>query len=137
MATSKSLKNLALVLTVLVLGAGIGSGFLLSKVVFSSSKVLGDKTAPSVTTNSNRETGLSDTTAFTDTAQGTLQEGGISGEGTHKLIRPGGDSQNVYLTSTVIDLSSYAGKNVQVWGQTIAAKKAGWLMDVGKIKILE
>ena len=78
-----------------------------------------------------------DEKTFKDTAEGTLQEGGISGEGTHHLVRPGGDSQNVYLTSTVIDLQSFVGKKVQVWGQTVSARKAGWLMDVGKVKVLE
>jgi len=53
------------------------------------------------------------------------------------LIRPGGDSQNVYLTSTVIDLESFVGKKVEVWGETIGAREAGWLMDVGKVKVTE
>ena len=49
----------------------------------------------------------------------------------------GGDaSQNVYLTSSVIDLSKYTGKKVQVWGETFQGQKAGWLMDVGRIKLL-
>jgi hypothetical protein len=66
-----------------------------------------------------------------------LEEGGIDGEGTHHLVRDGGPSKSVYLTSTVIDLDSFAGKKVKVWGETISARKAGWLMDVGKIKIIE
>jgi len=53
------------------------------------------------------------------------------------LERTGGASQNVYLTSTVIDLQSFVGKNVQVWGDTLSGQKAGWLMDVGKIKTVE
>ena len=72
-----------------------------------------------------------------DSATGTLEEGGISGEGTHHLVRDGGKSQYVYLTSTVIDLQSFIGKKVQVWGETISARKAGWLMDVSKVKVVE
>jgi len=34
-------------------------------------------------------------------------------------------------------LQSFVGKKVMVWGQTIAAQQAGWLMDVGKIKVTE
>jgi hypothetical protein len=119
---------------VLVVLAGVGTGWLISggpKTLVSGSKsVPGAKTGPS-------EAGLADEKTFKDTAQGTLEEGGISGEGTHHLVRTGGTSQTVYLTSTVIDLQSFVGKKVQVWGETISAKKAGWLMDVGKIKVTE
>ena len=68
--------------------------------------------------------------------EGNLESGGINGEGTHKLIRPGGDSQTVYLTSSVLDLNQFVGKKVKVWGQTFSAKKAGWLMDVGRVEVL-
>ena len=37
----------------------------------------------------------------------------------------------------VLDLQGYVGKKVEVWGETIGAKQAGWLMDVGKIRIIE
>lgn len=72
-----------------------------------------------------------------DTAEGVLNEGGIEGEGTHYLDRNAGPDKMVYLTSTVVDLQSFVGKKVQVWGQTIASDNAPWLMDVGKIKALE
>ena len=71
-----------------------------------------------------------------DSAEGTLEGGGIDGEGTHKLIRPGGVSQTVYLTSSILDLEQYVGKKVKVWGEKFAAKKAGWLMDVGKVEVV-
>jgi hypothetical protein len=120
-----------------ILLAGLLVGFIVSRVMGMKSMTSSSaQNAPSVK-STNNEVGLTDTTAFTDTAEGQLQDGGISGEGTHHLVRAGGDSQNVYLTSTVIDLSSFVGKKVQVWGQTVAGKKAGWLMDVGKIKIVE
>ncbi len=53
------------------------------------------------------------------------------------MVREGGEDQYVYLTSTVIDLESFAGKKVQIWGETTSAQKAGWLMDVGKVKVLD
>ena len=74
---------------------------------------------------------------FKDQAEGILKDGGIEGEGTHHLERPGGVSQNVYLTSSVVDLDQFIDKKVQVFGETFAGKKAGWLMDVGRVKILE
>jgi len=81
--------------------------------------------------------GIVDKKTFKDKAEGSLKEGGIDGEGNFHLERPGGVSQNVYLTSTTVDLSQYINKKVRVWGETFAAEKAGWLMDVGLVEILK
>lgn len=81
--------------------------------------------------------GSSDSKTFKDSAEGTIEEGGINEEGTHKLLRPGGESQTVALTSSILDLSQFEGKKVKVWGETFAAQKAGWLMDVGKVELKE
>ncbi|MEK7497854.1 MAG: hypothetical protein AAB656_02960 [Patescibacteria group bacterium] len=120
-------------ISVIVVLIGIGSGYLFSgkKLSFQSLP-----TVPGSKTNT-MEAGIVDEKTFKDTATGILREGGVKGEGTHHLERDGGDSQNVYLTSTVIDLQSFVGKKVQAWGQTISGKNAGWLMDVGKVKVVE
>lgn len=81
--------------------------------------------------------GVADESTFKDQGEGKLEKGGIDGEGSHKLIRPGGDSQTIYLTSSVIDLDQFVGRNVKVWGETFSSQKAGWLMDVGKLEVLE
>lgn len=81
--------------------------------------------------------GSEDTDTFKDKAEGVLKEGGIGDEGQFHLERPGGESQNVYMTSSIVDLSSFVGKKVRVWGQTFEAKTAGWLMDVGRLEVLE
>lgn len=86
---------------------------------------------------SEKVVGSTDTKTFRDSAEGVLEKGGIEGEGTHHLIREGGPSQTAYLTSSIIDLDQYAGRKVKVWGETFTAQKAGWLMDVGKIELLE
>lgn len=80
--------------------------------------------------------GADDSSTFKDTAEGTLKTGGINGEGAFHLERPGGESQNVYLTSSTVDLSKFIDKKIKVWGQTQKAQYAGWLMDVGKIEVL-
>jgi hypothetical protein len=73
---------------------------------------------------------------FKDSATGTIQKGGINGVGTHTLIRDGGPSQSASLTSSTVDLDLFVGKKVEVKGETNAAAKTAWLMDVGSIKIL-
>ncbi len=79
--------------------------------------------------------GIKDKAVFKDKATGILKKGGIDGEGSFHLERPGGESQNVYLTSSTVDLTQFVGKKVEVWGKTYKAKKAGWLMDVGYIEV--
>lgn len=81
--------------------------------------------------------GVQDEKAFRDTVEGTLVIGGVAGEGSHHLTREGGASQNVYLTSSVIDLDQFVDKKVKVWGETFEGQKAGWLMDVGRLQIIE
>lgn len=118
-------------IAVLVVALGIFTGWNLSGGSTNSSS---DLVVPG-SKQTAQEAGIDDESAFPDSIEGKLESGGIAGEGTHHLVREGGDSQNVYLTSTVIDLESFVGKDVTVWGQTTSAQKAGWLMDVGKIKV--
>jgi hypothetical protein len=81
--------------------------------------------------------GSDDTKTFKDVAEGTLKPGGIEGEGQFHLVRPGGDSQNVYLVSSIVDLSKFENRKIKVWGSTQTAQHAGWLMDVGKVEVLK
>jgi len=123
-----------ILISVIIVVLGVAVGYFLTK-----GNVLGKATGSGqvqiqVTKD---EAGINNPAALKDTAEGVLDEGGIGGEGTHHLTRTGGVSQNVYLTSSVIDLQSFVGKKVQVWGLTVAGKKAGWLMDVGKVKVLQ
>ncbi len=73
---------------------------------------------------------------FKDSADGFMVAGGIDGEGSEHLLRPGGDDQTVYLTSSVTDLSKFEGMEVKVWGETFQGQKAGWLMDVGRVQVI-
>lgn len=133
---TKSTNSLAMiVIAVVVVLAGIGTGWLLSG---SSAKTKSpvEGTAPGAK-ETKSEAGIADESTFRDSAEGVLKKGGIDGEGTHHLERDNDPSRYVYLTSTVIDLQSFAGKKVKVWGETINAEKAGWLMDVGKIKVVK
>ncbi|HUS51859.1 MAG TPA: hypothetical protein VMX77_00105 [Candidatus Bathyarchaeia archaeon] len=86
-----------------------------------------------------KEVGIKDVRVFRDSAEGKIEinDGSITTEGSHKLVRPGGESQIAYLTSSVVDLNLFIGKCVQVWGETFKAEKAGWLMDIGRVKLLD
>lgn len=83
--------------------------------------------------------GVDDLDVFRDTAEGVLEinDGSFTDEGTHKLVREGGESQTAYLISSVLDLDKLVGRKVKLWGETFTAQKAGWLMDVGKVEVLE
>ena len=109
---------------------GVGSAWLISSKLMP--KTSSTVTAPGVTVTANGA-GVLDPKLKYDTATGMLIEGGIGGEGTQHLDRDGMPSHFVYLTSSVLDLSTFIGKKVQVWGETIASRKAGWLVDVSKI----
>lgn len=81
-----------------------------------------------------------DTQTFRDRAAGVIEKNDVGdkyAQGTHKLIREGGPSQTSYLVSSVVDLNLYVGKKVEVWGETFASTQVGWLMDVGKVNVLE
>ena len=126
-------KIIALLVGVVVLG--IVSGYYLS----GNSSKAGNITSGSVNLSNvpkGTVVGSNDTKTFKDTAEGNLKDGGIQGEGAFHLVRPGGDNQNVYLTSSSVDLSKLVGKKVKVWGQTQKAQHAGWLMDVGRVEVL-
>ena len=113
---------------------GLLSGFLISRNKGASSV---SKNGGVASVSKGAVVGSDDTKTFKDQAGGVMKIGGADGEGTYHLVRPGGDSQNVYLTSSIVDLSLFVDKKVKVWGQTQKAKVAGWLMDVGRVEVLE
>lgn len=128
----------------MMIGALVGIIFIgLAVGWFISSKRISPKTLSTSTSNnmvnSPTEAGVKDPSIIKNvtTATGTLQEGGIQGEGTFHLDRPGGKTQTVSLTSTSIDMSPFVGKKTQVWGLTQASQHSPWFMDVVKIKVVE
>lgn len=110
---------------------GIGTGFLIPKIKKTTSL------SRSKIGKTTQSAGVTNKKNFKDQAEGILREGGTDGEGNFHLQRPGGSSQNVYLTSTTVDLSQFIGKKVKVWGETFQAEKAGWLMDVGLVEVVQ
>lgn len=133
------MKMLVPIIVVAVI-AGIASG-----VMYAKSKLLLAKgTGTEVLDTSNgikvgMVVGAKDESIYSASkpAEGIIQPGGISGEGSHHLVRGDNASQWVYITSSVIDLDQFVGTKVTIWGETISGKKAGWLMDVGRLKVLQ
>jgi hypothetical protein len=128
----KKLKTI--ILTVVIILAGITSGYFLSQKGGGPTPVARDVAEGDIETGMT--VGVADEKTFKDSAEGELVAGGLDGEGSHHLRRPGGDTQNVYLTSSIVDLDKFVGRQVKVWGETFSASKAGWLMDVGKLQVL-
>lgn len=131
--------NMKLILVVLVtVILGIGSGYLLSskKGTASTGGAL-NSVKEGEAISAGTTVGISDEKTFRDSAEGKLVKGGIDGEGSHHLERGLDKSQYVYLTSSTVDLDKYVDRTVKIWGETFSAQSAGWLMDVGKLKVLE
>lgn len=122
------------VLAVVIL-FGVVTGYFLSQSA-STTSVISKVGISNPTLSKGSSEGSDDLKTFKDSAEGVLKEGGINGEGAFHLERPGGESQNVYLTSSEVDLSKYINKKIKVNGQTQKAQFAGWLMDVGRVEVL-
>ena len=133
-------KKRAIVLGVVAILAGIGTGFggfkLKQKVSGNGSPTATQQVAGDVVNNGD-VFGVKDDQTFKDSAEGYLEQGGLDGEGSHQLLREGGPSQTVYLTSSITDLDKLVGMQVKVWGETFKGQKVGWLMDVGRVQVIE
>jgi len=124
-------KNVKLsMLAIAVVVAGVATGWFLSGGMRKG-------TTSEIESNVSKEiTSAGAADCKFDKTEGELKSGGVDGEGTHHLEKEGGPSQNVYLTSTVLDLESFVGRQVEICGETIAGKEAGWLMDVVSVKTI-
>ena len=134
--TAKTLDRKTVLLLLVPVVLGLLTGGLLYYRNTQGTSLIAGRNVEVVSTPT--EVGVKDASTFKDTAIGTLtvNDGKVTTEGTNILVR-GDTSQNVYLTSSVIDLSKYVGKKVQIWGETYQGQKAGWLMDVGRLKVLQ
>jgi hypothetical protein len=139
-ATSQKSSKIAIIVAVAIV-LGVGSGYALDQFLPGQTSQFATTTSPSTASSSKVKVGdvagAEDEAAFPDKAEGVLEKGGLDGEGSHKLLRAGGPSKTAYLTSSVVDLDEYVGHKVEVSGETFAGQKAGWLMDVGHLKVLE
>ena len=128
-------KFLPILIIILIVAAGIFSGLVMS------SRNKSQKAAASINEEElPPEQKKSFVQTFRDEAEGVVEKNDQLdkyAQGTHKLIRPGGESQTAYLTSSVLDLDEFVGKKVKVFGETFGSQQVGWLMDVGKVEVIE
>lgn len=132
---SKLKRFLPVGLVVLIIGIGVITGMVMS----SRSKSSGPGAQAISEENLSPEQKQSFNQTFRDEAEGVIEKNeelDKYAQGTHKLIRPGGDSQTAYLTSSTLDLDDYNGKKVKVFGETFGSSQVGWLMDVGKVEVV-
>lgn len=138
-------KKSRLIPTVIIVGIllGLGTGFFVAqkKLLLAGGGGLLSAPTQELTSTTTIKVGdvfgSADEKTFRDQAEGVLMPGGIDGEGSHHLERGDNKSQWVYVTSSVVDLDLIVGNRVTIWGETNQGKKAGWLMDVGRLKVLE
>lgn len=111
---------------------GLGTGYLLAnKGSRGTSEIITNNASGGIA----NIVGVKDASKYTNCPIGTLEKGGLDGEGTHHLIRPGGPSQTAYVVSSIIDLDQYVGLSVKLCGATMQAQKAPWLMDVERLEV--
>ena len=129
-------KIVPLLLIIVLIGAGIFTGLMLTSVNKSKASqgnvLSAENLAPEIKENFSQ--------TFKDEAEGIVEKNDDFekyAQGPWKLIRTGGESQTAYLTSSVMDLDEFIGKNVKVYGETFGSDQVSWLMDVGKVEVIE
>lgn len=130
---------ITVVICVIAIAAGLGTGYGTHRLFANGGSGGSSGNVEQIATGSVKAGdvfGSEDKDTFKDNAKGYLEKGGLDGEGSHRLLRPGGPSQTVYMTSSVTDLDKFDGMEVEVWGETFSSQKAGWLMDVGRVEIV-
>lgn len=136
------MKILFVIVPVLSIFLGVGTGFMLAQASPSKNSTASSNISEESSIKEHVEqVQQKDAASFRDKAEGLIEKNDISdGEnfasGTHKLIR-GDESQTAYLTSSVLDLNEYTGKKVTVYGETFSSSQVGWLMDVGRVEVVE
>lgn len=126
------LVSMVVVIDIIILGCLAGFLLAYSKGQYFPSKQI----VPGLSGGSQAQI---DEKVFRDTTEGTIakkESGDPSGlaTGTHKLLRPGGRSQTVYIISSIYKLDDWVGKKVKVLGETLPSDNVGWLLNVGKIE---
>lgn len=129
------------ILPIFIIVVVVAAGVLTGLVLASRSKYKASSASAAIEgENLNEEQKQSVQTVTRDQAEGTIEKNDKfeeTAQGQWKLIRPGGESQTAFLTSSYLDLDEYVGKKVKVYGETLGSDKVGWLMDVAKVEVID
>ncbi|HEY5600712.1 MAG TPA: hypothetical protein VIK81_01345 [Patescibacteria group bacterium] len=128
---------IVIILAIVAIVGGAAAGILLKGPSVSNTSNVADQAK---TNSSGPPLPQQDEKTFRDKAEGTIEKNEVDdpyAQGTHKLIREGGESQSAHLVSSVVDLDQYVGKKVEVFGETNQSEEVGWLMDVGRVNELQ
>jgi len=140
MKISKKQKKKFAIFALVAIVAGVLTGFGSAQLKGATNKLSSTEEKEIVSDTSKINIGdvfgVQDKDTFADSAQGYLEAGGVEGEGSHRLLREGGVTQTVALTSSVADLDDFVGMEIKIWGDTNKAQSSGWFMDVGRVEII-
>ena len=131
-------KLLPIVIVVVLVGAGIFTGLIISSR--NKSADIASRGATIEEKNLTPEQKESFQQVTRDSAEGIIEKNDKfeeTAQGQWKLIREGGESQTAYLTSSFLDLDEYVGKKVKVYGETLGTDKVAWLMDVARVEEIQ
>ena len=132
---TKFAKILPYFIVLVIVGLGIFTGLVLTSVQKAKAQTQQAVSIQEEELSPEQQQSFAQT--FRDEAEGTIEKNDdfdTYAQGPWKLIRPGGESQTAYLTSSVMDLDEYIGKKVKVYGETFGSGQVAWLMDVGKVE---
>ena len=135
---TKLSKILPYFVVAVIVALGIGTGLVTSSV--QKAKAQNQQAVSLAEEELTPEQQQSFAQTFRDEAEGIIEKNDdfdTYAQGPWKLIRTGGESQTAYLTSSVMDLDEYIGKKVKVYGETFGSGQVSWLMDVGKVEVVE
>jgi len=126
----------ALIITLIII-SGATTGYFLSSGQLNKKTIAPDEIGEKI--EKGMVFGVDNPKIFRDNTEGIIEinDGSFTDEGTHKLLREGGESKTAYLISSTLDLDKFVNRKVKIWGETFAAQKAGWLLDVGRLEVLE
>ena len=137
----QSNNGMFIILSILVVLGGCATGYGVSKLRAKEASVQNETSVQTADAKKNLKNGQvfgdQEVAEADDVAEGFLELGGKEGEGTHKLLRKGGATQTVYLTSSSMNLDTFENAQVKVWGRTVGSEKVGWLMDVTRAEVVE
>src|SRR3972149_10586545 len=123
---AKFAKILPYFIVVVIVALGIGTGLVASSVQKAKAQNQQAKSIEEEELSPQQQESFAQT--FRDEAEGTVEKNDDLdkyAQGTHKLLRSGGESQTAYLTSSVLALDEYFCRKENGFGATFGSSPVG------------